>query len=61
MIFLIRLRSEPLIPYYMFEMNTKTGGLVQLYGVGNTNPTEEIAAFVNGFIKKYRGRGVTYA
>lgn len=42
-------------------MNTKTGGLVQLYGVGNTNPTEEIEAFVNGFIKKYRGRGVTYA
>lgn len=60
-IFLVRLRSEPLIPYYMFEMNTKTGGLIQLYGVGNTNSTEEIAAFVNGFIKKYRGRGVAYA
>lgn len=60
-IFLVRLRSEPLIPYYMFEMNTKTGGLIQLYGVGNSNPTEEIEAFVNGFIKKYRGRCVAYA
>lgn len=60
-IFLVRLRSEPLIPYYMFEMNTKTRGLVQLYGIGTTKPTEEIEAFVNGFIKKYRGRGAAYA
>ena len=53
--------TESLIPYYMFEINPKTGGLVQLYGVGNTNPTEDIEAFVNGFIKKYRGRGAAYA
>lgn len=59
-IFLVRLRSEPLIPYYMFEMNTETCGLVQLYGVGNSHPTEEIELFVNGFINKYRG-GAAYA
>lgn len=60
-IFLVRLRSEPLIPYFMFEMNTKTGGLVQLRGVRNSRPTEDIEAFVNGFIEKYRGRSVAYA
>lgn len=60
-IFLVRLRSEPLVPYFMFEMNAETGGLVQLFGVRNTPASEDIKTFVNGFIDKYRGRSVAYA
>lgn len=60
-IFLVRLKIEPLVPYYMFEYNVQMGRIVQLHGVRNSNADDETKAFVDGFEEAYRGRRVEYA
>ena len=60
-IFLVRLRSEPLVPYYMFEYNVQMGEIVQIEGVRHRKADDETKAFVHGFEETYRGRRVEYA
>ena len=55
-IFLVRLKEFPLVPYYMFELRGKDFSLVQLRGVENSKAEKGVSDFVNGFVEKYRAR-----
>ena len=50
-IFVVKSRTEPLIPYYMFDYNPKDKKLVQLKAVKNKQAPAEIKNYVNEFVQ----------